>query len=77
MIIARDFPPSGPGGLGCGGDCGCQRCRGVGDAVGPLDTAITFLSQTLVGIPVWVIVAAGILGYSLLMPSGSEYRRRR
>lgn len=83
MIVPISYPPSGSGGLnglGCGGNCGCDHCKsGMGDTgIAPLDALIGFMTQTLPlgpsGIPVWVLVAAGLIGASFLMPGPSDYR---
>jgi hypothetical protein len=83
MIVPENYPPTGSGGLGCGGDCGCHSCRkGLGDTANPtfFESIWSALSTTLpigsTGIPVWVLVAAGLVAAASLMPKGHEYRRR-
>lgn len=68
MIVARDYPPSGSGGLGCSGNCGCTSCqRGMGDTSGGFD--FSTLTNALQGswtigsisLPVWMLAIFGVI----------------
>lgn len=86
MIVPENYPPFGSGGLGCGGDCGCNHCRkGLGDTIdtssvsGFLTSVWGALGTTLplgsTGIPVWVLAAAGLVAAASLMPKPHRSRR--
>jgi hypothetical protein len=88
MIVPINYPPTGSGGMGCGADCGCTQCSGMGDAtttpttptgIAPVDAIIGALTQTLqigsTGIPVWVLAGAGIVAAAMLMPKPSRRYR--
>jgi hypothetical protein len=52
MIVPRNYPPSGSGGLSsCGGNCGCKDCGGMGDVPADFITgASSWLSpSTIIG----------------------------
>lgn len=84
MII--QIRPAGLAGLGCACGGACDSCKlGLGDlANNPPPTIFDSLWSGLTtvipvgetGIPVWLIVAAGIFAAASLMPKPSEYRRR-
>lgn len=72
-----------PAGLGCACGGACDTCKsGVGDAQNPtiIDQLWGALTSTLPlgpnGIPVWVLVVAGLAGAAMLSPGASEYRRK-
>jgi hypothetical protein len=73
MLIQKAPPSAG----------GCSACSGLGDASTPsfTDQLMGALGTVLPlgpnGIPVWVLVIAGLAAAWALMPSASEYRRRR
>ena len=82
MIVPENYPPTGSGGLGCGGDCACQSCRkGLGDVSSVLgslwDGLTTVIPVGTTGIPVWVVVGLGIFAAASLMPKAREYRSYR
>ncbi len=72
MLIEKAPPSAG----------GCSACAGLGDAANPtiLDQLWGALTTTLPlgssGVPVWVLVMAGLFAAWSLMPSAHEYRRR-
>lgn len=83
MII--QIRPAGLAGLGCACGGACNSCKlGLGDTTTNPTTIFDSLWSGLTtvipvgetGIPVWLIVAAGVLAAASLMPKPSEYRRR-
>lgn len=75
----------GMSGLGCGPACGLgqvQTAAATGNLMGSLGGTLgsvsTWLqSSMLLGIPNWVLLAAGIGAVVFMAPGGSEYRSKR
>jgi hypothetical protein len=91
-MIVRRIPAGGVAGCACGGvgcTCGgtCDSCAaGVGDTTVATEPTVmekiwsaltTQLPIGGTGIPVWLLVGAGLVAAATLMPGKQDYRRYR